>query len=147
MGNIACAGPRGMRLLYGVTPGAPASAGTCRRLPAIHGVQQAYGAFSNRLHSQSFDARGCARALATRTESECMHTLRVKMEDIPGPSVDAMTDELLSLGALSARSATCLWITRSLNHPIFGSPDLWITQSNMDCEHYFSCRASSNECT
>jgi len=41
-------------------------------------------------------------------ESISMDTLRCKIPDVPGASVDVMTDELLNLGALSARYMSAL---------------------------------------
>lgn len=37
-----------------------------------------------------------------------MHSLRCRIDDLPGTLADAMTDELLGLGALSARWAALL---------------------------------------
>lgn len=50
-----------------------------------------------------------------------MHSLRCKIDDLPGALADAVTDELLGLGALSARWAALLpapWRLLLLNHTL-----------------------------
>lgn len=46
-----------------------------------------------------------------------VHSLRCRLDDLPGSVADAMTDELLGLGALSARSAPfpCFGVTAMLD--------------------------------
>ncbi len=111
MANTSCNVYRFSRLLYGVRYGASATAGRCSPIPVPHRLQHLYSSLSTNLHTHGSHAKDIKRTVAAQVEIERLHTLRAKIEDVPGSMVETMTDELLSLGALSARSATCVGST------------------------------------
>lgn len=79
---------------------------------------------NNRLHTQGRNwAAATGQHASSSADSVSMDTLRCKISDVPGASVDVMTDELLNLGALSARYITPLFMPSKRSHT-FWDPQL-----------------------
>ena len=83
-----------------------ASAGSSRALPEYFNAPQATPPMKSKLQYRGVYAKSSGTPVMSQLPKvPSVDTLRCKIENIPGGLVDDMTDELLSLGALSARQA------------------------------------------